>query len=158
MALALGLIPVLCFGFGVGFDSPPPAGTHLVGPPAKGTITYSVEVTPDKRNKEPVPDIATIQFDGKCVKTEVHTGAMDFSAFTDEVAFLTASGDAVAASVEEVRLDRESYPTQLGQFTPCYGDAFVGVYVAAVNKTVSKTTTGSTSTWVGEVTIQGFRQ
>ena len=26
------------FGFGVGFDSPPPPGTHLVGPAAKGTI------------------------------------------------------------------------------------------------------------------------
>ena len=135
------------FGFGIGFDSPPPA--HLIGPPTKGQITYNVSYTGTTT--------ATITFAGKCKNQTVNMGAVDVSTSTDGAGFLVADGTAVESWVEGVTLDISSFP-QVNAFVPCYGNNVQGVHVSSVNKTVSKVSTGPTSAvWVGDVTIQGFK-
>jgi hypothetical protein len=150
MALAVALVGAgqpfglgTSLGFiGPGFDKPSiPAGARLVGPAGKGAITLTV-----------IGGASTATFVGRCGNTPVDTGAIDVSIINNAAGFPTATEKAIADSVEGWYLTVFAFP-QLAAFTPCYGADFLGVYVTAVNKSISKTPT----VWVGEATIQGVR-
>ena len=130
-----------------GFDKPSlPQGAHLVGPAAKGTLTFTVNGT-----------VGTVKFEGRCSNNTVSSGDMDVSQLTDATAFLAATDKQVADSIEGWTLFAFSYPTQIANFSVCYGD-FLGMFVTAVNKSLSKTSLGpGAAVWVGEVTLQGFK-
>lgn len=128
------------FGYGVNFDKPGiPQGAHLVGPAAKGTITYTV-------NPAATPP-ATIQFTGRCRSTSVTTGPIDITSSTNAAAFATATEKAIADWLEGFFLD---IPAAFEPFRVCYPTLF-GIYVTAINKSLTKTP----NVWVGEATIQG---
>lgn len=133
------------FGYGAGFDKPAlPQGAHLEGPAGKGTVTYTV-----------TGSVSTISFEGRCGNNSVSTGQIDVSVITDETAFLTATDKQVADQVEGWYLDS---PLAVSPFQACYNNAAIGIYVTAINKSLSKASTGGTSAvWVGEATIQGVR-
>jgi hypothetical protein len=129
------------FGFGKSFDKPGvPQGAHLEGPATKGTVTYTV-----------IPGgLSTISFEGYCNKIPVSTGSIDVTQLTDAAAFSTATGKAVADSLEGWFLSTSSAVTP---FLGCYNHNAIGIYITAINKSLAKTNT----VWVGEATIQGVR-
>ena len=133
------------FGFGGSFDKPGvPQGAHLQGPAGKGTLTLTVTGA-----------LSTISFEGRCGNMPVSTGPIDVSVINDEAAFLTATEKAVADSVEGWFVDVSSAVTP---FQACYNHGAIGIYVTAINKSLSKTSTGpGSAVWVGEATIQGVR-
>ncbi len=133
------------FGFGRSFDKPGvPQGAHLQGPAGKGTLTLTVNGA-----------ISMISFEGRCGNIPVSTGPIDVSVINDEAAFLTATEKAVADSLEGWFLD---VPSAVTPFQDCYNHSAIGIYVTAVNKSLSKTSTGlGSAVWVGEATLQGVR-
>ena len=128
------------FGFGRSFDKPGvPQGAHLQGPAGKGTLTLTVNGA-----------LSMISFEGRCGNMPVSTGPIDVTLVTDGTAFSTATEKAIADSLEGWFLDISSAVTP---FQDCYNHSAIGIYVTAINKSLSKTT----SVWVGEATIQGVR-
>lgn len=128
------------FGFGGRFDKPGvPQGSHLQGPASKGTVTYTVNGT-----------AATISFEGRCGNMPVSTGPIDVTQITDAAAFATATEKAVADSLEGWFLD---IPSVVTPFQGCYNHSAIGIYITAINKSLTKTST----VWVGEATLQGVR-
>lgn len=131
------------FGYGVSFDKPGvPQGAHLEGPAGKGTITFTVNPSSNP--------VATIQFDGRCGNSPVNTSPIDVSQVTNVAAFASATDKAIADSLEGFFTDN---PAAVAPFQNCYNHAAIGIYVTAVNKSLSKTS----SVWVGEATVQGVR-
>ena len=128
------------FGFGKSFDKPGvPQGAHLQGPSTKGTVTYTV-----------ISGMSTVSFEGECKNIPVSTGKIDVTQLTDPAAFEKATGKAIADSLEGWFLGTSSAVTP---FQACYNHSAIGIYITAINKSLSKTDT----VWVGEATIQGVR-
>ena len=129
-------------GFGA-FDKPPlPVGAKLGGTSAKGTMTYVVN---------PNIPAATVQFEGKCgSNTSVSTSPINVTTITDFAAFAGATDREVADRLEGFFTDVSSAVTP---FLTCYKEGAYGIYIAAVNRSLIKTST----MWVGEVTILGVR-
>ncbi len=130
------------FGFGRSFDKPAlPQGAHLMGPAAKGTMTYTISNN---------GTLATISFEGRCGNVPVSTSPIDVTLLTDATVFATGTEKAIADSLEGWFLDISSV---VGPFQGCYNNSAIGIYITAVNKSLAKTTT----MWVGEATLQGVR-
>ncbi len=128
------------FGFGRSFDKPAlPQGAHLMGPAGKGTVIYTINNG----------NVATISFEGRCGNMPVSTSPIDVTQLTDATVFATATEKAVADSLEGWFLDISSVTA----FQGCYNNSAIGIYITAINKSVTKTST----MWVGEATIQGVR-
>lgn len=129
------------FGFGGRFDKPAlPQGAHLQGPAGKGIVTYTVITG----------GLSTISFEGRCGNIQVNTGPIDVTQITDAAAFAAATDKAVADSLEGWFLD---LPSVVTPFQGCYNHSAIGIYITAINKSLTKTNT----VWVGEATLQGVR-
>lgn len=133
------------FGFGQSFNKPEvPQGAHLQGPAGKGTITYTVNPS--------LTPMATIQFEGRCGNTGnvINTGPIDVTPVTNVAMFPTATEKEVADSLEGYFTSNSA---AVAAFQSCYSHTAFGLYITAVNRSLTKTAT----LWVGEVTIQGVR-
>ena len=130
------------FGYGPGFSAPG-VPTHVLGPAAKGTLTLTLLGT-----------TTTARFQGRCSNNPVD-GTIDVSNIVEPAAFLAATDKQIADGIEGWVLTNFAYPGLVPAFTSCY-KSFSGLYLGAVNKSLSKTAIPNGSVWVGEVTIHGY--